>query len=388
MLILKERMGRVLLSNNAALCPRAAWRQDGMSRSSAEMRMIMTSRERVRAAMRHEKPDRIPAAFEAVESVTRKLLAHYGFRDYSKLVDKFGIDIVPVSPIYTGPARKTYYNEEGKLVKESFWGYEETYHDTETDTYPITTFFPFNHVETLEDVERCVFPNPDWFDYSVIKEQCNKYPDKAIIVGHEGPFQIVTFLMEMDKFFMLMYDEPEAAKRILDRMVAFELEYYKRIFEAAGGRIDILRVHDDYGTQISLLFGVEMWKTFFEENTRKLTELAHRYGAFYQQHSCGAVGPLIPELIRCKVDALEPLQKVNGLEPEFLRERYEGQITFHGGIDTQHLLPYGTPAEVEAETGKYMELLGRNGGYILMASQSFEGDVPIPNIEALYGVKR
>ena len=85
------------------------------------------------------------------------------------------------------------------------------------------------------------------------------------------------------------------------------MEYYKRCFEAAKGKIDILRPHDDYGTQISLLFSIDMWKEFFEENTRKLVNLAHSYGAFYQQHSCGAIGPLIPYLIDCGVDALEPI---------------------------------------------------------------------------------
>lgn len=88
--------------------------------------------------------------------------------------------------------------------------------------------------------------------------------------------------MNMEEFFVLMLEEPEVAKYILDKMVAFELEYYKRIFEAAEGRIDILRPHDDYGTQLSLLFSVDMWREFFEENTKKLVDLAHQYDVFYQ----------------------------------------------------------------------------------------------------------
>ena len=348
----------------------------------------MTSKERVRAAIMHQKPDRIPAAFEAVGTVNEKLMRHYGFDSYDQLLEKFEIDIVPIGPKYIGPKLKEYVNEKGEYVSQSYWGYETAYHKTDIDTYGITTYFPLNHVETVEDVDACTFPSPDWFDYDSIKEQCRRYPDKAIIVGHEGPFQMVTFLIEMDRFFMLMVDEPEAAKRILDRMVEFELEFYRRIFEAGEGKIDILRPHDDYGTQISLLFSVEMWREFFRENTRKLADLAHRYGAFYQQHSCGAVRPLIPELIACGVDVLEPLQKVKGLYPEELWEAFGGKITFHGGIDTQSLLPYGTAEEVKAETLHYMKTLGREGGYILMASQGFEGDVPIENIEVVYSVPR
>lgn len=79
---------------------------------------------------------------------------------------------------------------------------------------------------------------------------------------------MVTFLMEMDEFFMLMLDEPETAQRILDRMNEFEMEYYRRIFEAGEGKVDILRPHDDYGTQISLLFSIDMWRQFYKENTK------------------------------------------------------------------------------------------------------------------------
>ena len=349
----------------------------------------MTSKERVRAAIRHEKPDRVPAAYEAVGPVNEKLLKHYGYTNMDQLLERYQVDIVPVGPRYIGPELKTRKNSRGELVVTSFWGHESTLHATGVDTYPVTTHFPLAGMETIDDVKKGYrFPSPDWFDYASLAEQCARYPGKALIFGHEGPFQMVTFLMDMEEFFLLMVDHPETARYILDQMVAFELEFYRRCFEAAGGRLDILRPHDDYGTQISLLFSVEMWREFFSENTRRLVRLAHEYGAFYQQHSCGAVAPIIPELIACGVDVLEPLQKVPGLYPQELKARYEGQLTFHGGIDTQSLLPRGTPEQVQREARAYMELLGAHGGYILMASQGFEGDVPLENIEALYSVSR
>jgi uroporphyrinogen decarboxylase len=160
------------------------------------------------------------------------------------------------------------------------------------------------------------------------------------------------------------------------------------MFAACGGSIDILRTHDDYGTQISLLFGKDMWRQFFAKNTRKLVELAHKRNALFQQHSCGAIEPLIEGFISCGVDILEPLQKVKGLEPENLQNKYGGRIAFHGGIDTQGVLPNGTPEEVREETRRYINALGKSGGYILMASQSFENDVPTANIEAVYETDR
>ena len=347
----------------------------------------MTSKERVRAALAHQKPDRVPAAFEAVGTVTSRLLSEYNFQTMDELWKKFDIDIIPAAPRYIGRELRTYTDSQGREVHTSYWGYESVIHKTAIDSYDITTYFPMNDVQSVEDADRCAFPDPDWFDYSAVAETCEKYPDKAIVIGHEGPFQIITYLIEMDRFFMLMVDCPEAAQRLLDRMVEFEMEYYRRTFEAAKGKVDMLRTHDDYGTQISLLFSTDMWRRFFRENTKKLVELSHKYGAFFQQHSCGAVAPLIPEFIACGVDSLEPLQKVPGLYPEELAEKYGGQITFHGGIDTQDLLPHGTPEQVRAETEKYIRLLG-DKGYILMASQGFEGDVPTANIEAVYSVDR
>jgi uroporphyrinogen decarboxylase len=343
---------------------------------------FMTSKERVRAAMRREKPDRIPAAFHAVGSVERRMMEYYGCADSDELHARLETDIVYTGPKYIGPELAPYTDAQGRTIHKSFWGYEYTFHKTQLGEYPVNTYYPLSGVETVEDVDRAAFPDPDWFDYDSVARFCDEHPDKAVVIGHEGPFQIVTFLIDMEEFFVLMMDEPEVARRILERMMEFELEYYRRTFEAAGGRIDVLRPHDDYGTQISLLFGVDMWREFFRENTIRLVELAHSYGAFYMQHSCGAVAPLIPEFIDCGVDALEPIQKIPGLTPEELVQ-YAGKIAFHGGVDTQEVLPRCTADEVRAEAEKYMRLLG-GSGYVLMASQSFEEDVPPENIDAVY----
>lgn len=349
----------------------------------------MTSKERVRVAMSGGKPDQVPAAFEAVGSVWTKLMKHYGFSNRDQLFEKFRIDIYPTDARYIGPALESYVDSEGNKISVSYWGHHTTVHTTDVGSYNVTVKHPLDGMTTIEEIKiGYTFPKVEWFDFSNITTVCNKYPDKAIIIGHPGPFQMVTNLMSMEEFFILMYDDPEVASYILDQMVEFELAYYEECFKAGNGKIDVLRPHDDYGTQISMLFSTDMWDEYFKENTKKLVDLAHKYGAFYQQHSCGAVRPIISRLIECGVDALEPVQKVCGLEVESLADEFEGKITFHGGVDTQGLLPNGTPEEVATETRHIIETLGKNGGYILMASQSFEPDVPIENIEAVYSVSR
>ena len=120
----------------------------------------MNSKERVRAVMEHKKPDRIPAAFEAVESVSERLMKHYGFSDYDELLKKFEIDIVPAEPRYIGPELKSYVNNKGQRVQQTYWGYEQTEQTTAIDTYWTTTYFPLNEVESVEDVERAAFLTP------------------------------------------------------------------------------------------------------------------------------------------------------------------------------------------------------------------------------------
>jgi len=344
----------------------------------------MTSKERVRRAIQHQATDRVPADFEAVGVVMEKLQKHYGFAEPEQVLRHFDIDVRALGPRYIGPERRRWQDTDGCWIEENFWGTWNKTVWTGKEWNGHAVHFPLDSCETLEDLDRYEWPSADWFDYEGFRRDLDRYPDKAITVGHEGPFQVACFLRSMEKLFVDMALEPEFAHRIYDRMVAFELEHYERLLQAGEGRIDILRPHDDYGTQISMLFSLDLWREYFRDNTRKLVDLAHKYGAFYMQHSCGAVCPIIPELIACGVDVLEPIQKVAGLEPEAIKKAYGDKLAFHGGIDTQGVLPFGTPEEVRRETRKYIDILGEGGGYILMASQGFEGDVPIENIEAMY----
>lgn len=347
----------------------------------------MNSKERVRAALSHQACDRVPANFECTKTVADKLLNHYNYTDMEQLYQRFDIDIRPVEPKYVGPELKRYTDDDGLEVREEFWGYHSKFHWTGHGMNDITCYYPLDEVETIEELLAYNWPKAEWFDYSNITEYVRKHPDKAIIIGHPGPFQIGTYLRSMDKLFMDMILKPDFVKVFYEKIVEFELAYYEAMFIAGEGKIDILRPHDDYGTQISLLFSIDMWKEFFRDNTKKLVDLTHKYDAFYMQHSCGAVRPLIPEFIKCGVDVLEPLQKIDGLYPDQLKEAFNGELSFHGGIDTQGVLPFGSAAEVLEETKKYVNTLGKDGGYILMSSQTLEDDVPIENIEALFSVR-
>lgn len=347
----------------------------------------MTSKERVRCAIGHKQPDRIPVNFEAMGYVKDKIVKEHGLSSYEDIYELYEVDIRDCSPDYIGPDMKSWL-ENGRKVTETVYGCTMVECESCGEKHNVVHTYPFGEDTTVDEILNFNWINPDWFDYESVKRKCAQYKNKALLFGHEGPFQLSTFLMSMETLFEKMILEPDVAHALYNRFVQFELEFYERILIAGDGQIDILRPHDDYGTQQGLLFGVPMWEDYFLENTRKLTELAHRYGAFYQQHSCGAIREIIPSLIKAGVDILEPLQKVNGMEIDGLKHDFGTQICFHGGIDTQFVLPNSTPEQVEEETRHYIDVLGKGGGYILMASQSFESDVPVANIDAVYRTAR
>jgi uroporphyrinogen decarboxylase len=347
----------------------------------------MNSKERVRCAIERRSPDRVPVNFEAMDYVKDKIVKAHGLTGYDDIYSMYEVDIRDCSPDYIGPELKSWI-ENGRKVTETVYGCAMVECESGGEKHSVVHTYPFGEDTTVEEILNFNWINPDWFDYESVKRKCAMYPDKALQFGHEGPFQLSTFLMNMETLCEKMILEPDVAHALYDRFVQFELEYYERILIAGDGQIDILRPHDDYGTQQGLLFGVPMWEEYFLENTRKLTGLAHRYGAFYQQHSCGAVREIIPSLIKAGVDILEPLQKVKGMEIDGLKSDFGDKLCFHGGIDTQFVLPHSTPEQVEAETRHYIDVLAKGGGYILMASQWFESDVPVANIDAIYRTDR
>lgn len=349
--------------------------------------MSMTSRERVRAVVNHKQADILPANFEVVPAEMDKLKKYFGFTEDEQVYGKFGSDIRQIRPKYIGPELKVYRDSDGCEIIEGFFGERNKVHWTGKEFNHVPFYFPLDNIDTLEGLDSFPWPKMEYFDFESIKVMCDEHKDKSITTGVMGPFQWATHLRSTEKVLMDMALNPEFAHKMFDRIVEFELEYYEKIFIAGDGQIDILKTCDDYGTQKTMLFGIDMFREYFKENTKKLVDLAHKYGAFFHQHSCGAIAPVIPELIDCGVDILEPIQKVKGMDPEVLKKNFGDKITFLGGIDTQTLLPLGTPEEVIEETRKVIDTLYVNGGYILMGSQSFEIDIPVENIIAMYSLR-
>jgi uroporphyrinogen decarboxylase len=318
---------------------------------------MLSPKERVLTAMNHEEPDRIPMDYWAWKEVNDNLQDRLRLNSYDELLEYLGVDLRTIRAPYVG--------------KDDLWA-------------------GLRHVKTTDDLESCKLPDPDMFDYSNIQHLCDKYSHYAVMGGAWSPiFCTASALIGMEKLMVKMYEDPDFVKLYLEKITDLFYEQSLRVFEAANGKMDIFFMGDDYGTQRGLIMSEKMWDEFYAPQVSRLFSLAKEFGIKVMLHSCGSVNKLIPRLIELGMDALDPIQvRASEMEPEKLKADFGDFITFHGGLDTQHILPFCSVEEVREESRRLIEIFGRGGGYIFAPSQEFLPDIPLDNILAMYDVGR
>ena len=133
------------------------------------------------------------------------------------------------------------------------------------------------------------------------------------------------------------------------------------------------------------LISLEMFQKFFKPQLARIIALAKSYGLKIYMHCCGSCYAFIPEFLSLGVDILDPVQTTaENMQPEKLKKEFGKKLTFHGGVDSQHVLPHGTKQEVRDHIKYLSEVLGKDGGYILASCHFVQADVPLENILELY----
>jgi len=150
--------------------------------------------------------------------------------------------------------------------------------------------------------------------------------------------------------------------------------------------VDIIKIGDDLGTKTRLMISPGMYRKILKPiHADFIRFIKERTKAKVFFHTDGDVFDLVPDFIEIGVDILNPVQtsagKMAGLAE--LKQRYGEKITFCGAIDTQRILPYGTPAEVRAEVRRVIEILAPGGGYMVAPVHTIMSEVPPENILAM-----
>ncbi|MFW5857475.1 MAG: uroporphyrinogen decarboxylase family protein [Planctomycetota bacterium] len=339
----------------------------------------MNRRERILAAIEHKPVDRVPTDIWATGEVWAKLRAHFG--EGVDVVQALGVDgFAGGMPAYVGPPAPD-------ADTDPIWGMRFQDVRYETGVYREQTVHPLADAESIDDLEAFRWPDPAWFDCSDLRERLAAAKvHQAVQIGYMAIFYLHNQLRGLEQSLVDPVLDPELTHHMLGRMADFLYAQHRRIFEAAGDCIDVTQVTDDYGSQTGPLIGLETFRTFYLPHIRRFVDLAHEFGIKVFHHDDGAMAAFLPDLVDAGIEILNPLQwTCPGMELDGLKRDWGARLCFHGAVENQRILPFGTPEEVRVEVRKCIDLLAADGtGYILAPCHNLQANTPVENILALY----
>ena len=217
-----------------------------------------------------------------------------------------------------------------------------------------------------------------------------KSTDKAIVGLFGGNlFEIPQFLFRMDNYLTYMGLYPEAVLRLTKKLYEIHLANLEKWLAAVGNYIDVILFGDDFGTQTGTFFSNAMYRKFYKPFQQRLWKRVKDLSDVkIMLHSCGAIEPLLGDLIDAGLEAINPVQiSCSGMEPALLKEKYGDRICFWGGgCDTRDILPHQTPEEVARHVRKQVEIMRKGSGFVFQHDHNIMADIQPENIVALFKV--
>ena len=342
----------------------------------------MNSRERMLAAINRQPVDRIPTDIWATEEVWAKLRAHFG--EGVDVMAELHIDgMTYICPDYVGPAMQSM--PEGESM--NFWGMRHKLVPHGGGAYSEQYFYPLAAAKTVEDLDRYAWPRTDWFDYTKMKAAAEiARRDRVVQCGYMAPFYYHNLLRGLELSLEDLLVEPELSHEIVRRISDFFYAHHRRIFEACDGLIDVAQVTDDLGSQTGPLISMEVYREFYAPQHKRFVDLCHEFGIKVMHHDDGSCRPFLPMLVEMGIDILNPIQwTCPGMDMRELKAEFGQRVCFHGGIENQRILPFGTAEEVRAEVRHCIDSLASDGtGYILAPCHNIQVVTPVENIVAMY----
>ena len=409
----------------------------------------MTSRERIKKALDHKEPDRIPIDFGSVTvtgmhySCVASLREYYGLEKHpikicepyqmlglieEDLKSAMGLDVEGVlsrTDMFgvKGTGWREWHQDNGDVVwvadnlniTTDAAGNHYVYPCGDTSVAPCAKMpkngFYFDAVsrqEEFDDIED-LDPNDNLEEFASVSEttldEFAEDIDAAVATGRAvsvsfggtalGDVALVPGLnlknpkgvRDVAEWYMATATAPEYIKYVFDKQTDIALENLARLYKRVGDKIDVLFIcGTDFGTQISTFCSANTYRNLYLPYYKKVNDWIHSNTGWKTfKHSCGAVEPFIPMFIESGFDILNPVQcSAAGMDPRILKEKYGRDIVFWGGgIDTQKILPFGTPDEVRAQVKERCEIFGKDGGFVFNAIHNVQAGTPVENIVAM-----
>jgi uroporphyrinogen decarboxylase len=246
---------------------------------------------------------------------------------------------------------------------------------------------------TLEDLEKYDWPDPDNPERFVgISERARELYENSnyAVYGNvinNNIFLRATYLRGFTQFLMDLVSDEQFSHALLQQIVKIQARITSNFLDQCGKYIDIFRAGDDIATQENLIMSPDCYRKMIKPHQKAyFASIKERTDAKLLFHSCGAIYPALDDLIEIGVDVLNPIQVTCDLmsDTKKLKEEFGDRLSFCGGIDTQRLLPLGTPDDVMRETCRIISDMGHGGGYLLAAVHNFQEEVPPENILSMF----
>lgn len=363
---------------------------------------MMTSRERLRRALNHQEPDRIPIDFGGMQTTIevlayRQLLFHLGLkeeifvftRDHvvpsETVLNMFSVDTryIYYEPIKPGPlAPGTLFDEWGIGWRKKANGlYYEPF------------YFPLREAKSVEDLKKHKWPDPPKERFTYWRERAEKLFEETdfALVGDViglGIFETAWALQGLDRFMINLCRHLPLVEALLDKVLEIKIQQYETYLDAIGPYIDVIDLSDDMGTQNGPLISPSLYRKLIKPRHKALIEaIKRKTQAKVFLHSCGAIYEFIPDFIEIGIDILNPVQvSARGMgDTARLKKEFGKDLVFWGGsCDSQHILPFGTPEEVRKETASRIEDFKPGGGYVFAPIHNIQPYVPPENVIVLF----
>jgi len=343
----------------------------------------MNSRERILAAINHLPVDRVPTDIWATPEVSNKLLAIY--KDHETMRKELHIDgLAGAGGKYIGPelpkvAENEHIDQWGIVYRGINYG---------SGDYSEQTEAPLKYAVTIDDLEKYPFwQKAEYYDYDCMIDHLKSAREtQATTAGYMAIFYFHNLLRGLEQSLIDPYDDPDFTHHLLNKISDCFYDYHRKMFETWDGLIDITQVTDDYGSQHGTIISLDIFREFYKPHVKRFIDLAKEFNIKVFHHDDGAMRPFLPDLVELGIDILNPVQhNCPGMEIEGLKADFGKKICFHGGIDNQSVLPFGTPDEVRKEVRDCIDALASDHtGYILAPCHNIQPVSPVENILAMY----
>jgi len=373
--------------------------------------MALSHRERVTRALNHEETDRVPIDFGGSHETGIQadayagLLKHYGFESEDvegrdggteativpseKILKHLDIDVRGVDAKIGAVDARTIL-DENTLVD----GWGVTWRRADTASPYMNTNGPLQHLDdpTVADAESLPWADgTDPANVAGLRAQLEKLrteTDYALVVRlrNVGILYLGQRIRGFSEFLTDLVLQPDFANAFQELGTDMVCDFARTVLTEVGDLVDGVSIADDLGIQTSPMMNPDLYRSMVKPFHKRLGETIHENtDAKVILHSCGAIRPLIGDLIDCGVNVLNPVQvNAAGMQPGALKRDFGKDLSFWGGIDTQIIMPTGSPTDVANEVRARIGDLGSGGGYTLAAVHNIRADVPPENVAAMY----